>query len=142
MSAEKSCGPKTGQKMDFTGVKIAWVDIKFIEYPYFIYEIDQHKKIEHSGWFWESNTHAYQRHPRIFKNSWKISNAYSPGIGPKVWYLQNQHVSLNRFQFFELKIRRNKKVMAILSPGIQPILSSLFVFKLILVSKLIIKSQN
>ena len=45
LDAEKSNSQKTGQKMDFTGVKIAWVDIKFIEYPYFIYEIDQPKKL-------------------------------------------------------------------------------------------------
>ena len=25
---EKTCGQKTDQKMDFTGVEIAWVDIK------------------------------------------------------------------------------------------------------------------
>ena len=56
----------------------------------------------------------------------KISYAYSKGIGPKVWYPQNQHDSLNQFQFFELKIRRNKKVTAILSPGIQPTYSEEF----------------
>ena len=35
LDAEKSNGQKTGQKMDFTGVEIAWVDMKSNEYPLF-----------------------------------------------------------------------------------------------------------
>ena len=35
LDAEKINGQKTGQKMDFTGVEIAWVDMKSNEYPLF-----------------------------------------------------------------------------------------------------------
>ena len=35
LNAEKSCGQKTGQKMDFTGVEIAWVDMKSNKCPSF-----------------------------------------------------------------------------------------------------------
>ena len=54
-------------------------------------------------WLWEWNTHAYRRHPRIFKNFSKFSKSNSQRIGPKVWYPQNQHDLLNHFQFFQIK---------------------------------------
>ena len=37
--------------MDFTGVEIAWVEMKFNEYPLFIYKIDQRKKLNTLGDF-------------------------------------------------------------------------------------------
>ena len=37
--------------MDFTGVEIAWVDMKSNEYPFFIYQIDQRKKLNTLGDF-------------------------------------------------------------------------------------------
>ena len=33
LNAEKSWGQNNGQKMDFTWAKIAWVDMKSIQYP-------------------------------------------------------------------------------------------------------------
>ena len=44
---------KTTQKMNFTKVEIAWVDMKSNEYPLFIilYEIDQLQKLNHLGDF-------------------------------------------------------------------------------------------
>ena len=51
LDAEKSNSQKTGQKMDFTGVEIAWVDMKSNEYPFFIYKIDQSKKLNTLGDF-------------------------------------------------------------------------------------------
>ena len=35
INAEKRYAEKTTQKMDFTGVEIAWVDMKSNEYPLF-----------------------------------------------------------------------------------------------------------
>ena len=118
INAEKRYAEKTTQKMDFTGVEIAWVDMKSNEYPLFYIWNWSAEKVEHSGWFWESNTHAYERHPRIFKTSWKILEPDSQGIGPKFWYRQNQRDLLIHFQLFEIKKRSQKKVMAILTPGI------------------------
>ena len=37
--------------MDFTGVKIAWVDMKSNENSFFIYQIDQRKKLNTLGDF-------------------------------------------------------------------------------------------
>ena len=37
--------------MDFTGVEIAWVDMKSNEYRFFIYKIDQRKKLNTLGDF-------------------------------------------------------------------------------------------
>ena len=51
LNAEKSYGQKTDQKMDFTGVEMAWVDMKSNEYPFFIYQIDQRKKLNTLGDF-------------------------------------------------------------------------------------------
>ena len=45
LNAEKSYGQKTSQKIDFTGVEIVWVDMKSNEYRFFIYKIDQRKKL-------------------------------------------------------------------------------------------------
>ena len=47
----KSYDQKTGKKMDFTGVEIAWVEMKSNEYPFFIYEMDQRKKLNILGDF-------------------------------------------------------------------------------------------
>ena len=51
LDAEKSNSQKTGQKMDFTGVEIAWVDMKSNEYRFLTYKIDQRKKLNTLGDF-------------------------------------------------------------------------------------------
>ena len=51
LNAEKNYDQKTGQKMDFTGVEIAWVKMKSNQYPFFIYKIDQRKKLNTLGDF-------------------------------------------------------------------------------------------
>ena len=67
LNAEKSYGQKTGQKIDFTGVEIAWVDMKSNEYHFFIYEINQRKKLNTLGDFENKTpthidaTHAFSK---------------------------------------------------------------------------------
>ena len=55
-------------------MKIAWVDIKLNEYPYFIYEIDQRKKLNTLGNFENQTpthidaTHAISKSEQNFQN--------------------------------------------------------------------------
>ena len=84
--AEKRYAEKTTQKMDFTGVEILCVDINQMNAPYFIYEIDQRKKLNTFGEF-ENQTPT--------QNFAKFLKSNSQGIEPKSLYLQNRHKSLN-----------------------------------------------
>ena len=60
--------------MDFTGVEIAWVDMKSNEYPFFIYKIDQRKKLNTLGDFENQTptnidaTHAFSKILQNFQN--------------------------------------------------------------------------
>ena len=56
----------------------------------------------------------------LCKNWVKILKSDYQGIGPEFWYPQNQHYSLNHFQFFQIKNRSLKNVLSISNPGIQP----------------------
>ena len=53
--------------MDFTGVEIAWVDMKSNENPSFIYEIDQRKKLNTLSDF-ENQTPTHMDATHAFSN--------------------------------------------------------------------------
>ena len=76
---------KTDQKLKITRVKIVCLTLTQF------------------GWFWEWTLHAYQRQPRIFKNSWKFWKSNSQEIEPKLWYPHDQDDSLNHFYFLKQK---------------------------------------
>ena len=103
LDAEKSSIFKTTQKFDFTWAEIAWVELKSNKLESLISSTCWRYNSMHFRKFWWQFAHAYQRHLRIFKNSWRIPKSNSQGVGPKFWYLQNQYNLLNQFLFFEME---------------------------------------
>ena len=80
---------KTDQKLKIAGVEIAWVEQNLINIPDSIYQNDQHKKIylfydfERVTPTHIDATHAYRRHPHIFKNFAKFAKSNSKAIESK-----------------------------------------------------------
>ena len=67
INAEKRYAEKTTQKMDFTGVEIAWVDMKSNEYPLF-YIREGNFFIRKSLWKMTSSRGQFRFFIRIQKN--------------------------------------------------------------------------
>ena len=79
----------------------------------FAYQYDKRNKINKlSNFLTQIPTNFGFDHATLSKIA-KISKLFSQGIGPKCLFLQNLHNSLNQFQFFKIKNRSLKKVMAI-----------------------------
>ena len=69
IDAEKHYAEKTTQKIDFTGVKISWVDLKSKKLVGLISSTCWKYHAQHFREFSPENAHANKHHPRIFKNS-------------------------------------------------------------------------
>ena len=88
--------------MEFTWVEIALVKAKSNDYPYFIYQIDQCKKINSLGDLGnETTTHMGATHA-IPKFHPKISKSNSQEIGHKLLYPQIWLDLLNLFRYSDI----------------------------------------